>query len=81
MDHGISSTINLPYALEDPEERQWFGDMLMEYLPNLRGITCYPDGIRSGQPMTVASYSSAMGQDGVVYEESENKCIGGICGS
>jgi len=81
VDHGISSTINLPYALEDHQERQWFGDMLMEYLPKLRGITCYPDGSRGGQPLSVASYSSAIGQDGVVFEEEEGKCIGGICGS
>ncbi len=80
VDHGISSTINLPYVMTDEEEIADFGLMLYDYLPKLRGVTCYPDGARGGQPLTVASYQMAMGQEGVVFEESEERCVGGACG-
>lgn len=78
VDHGISSTINLPYPL-DGGEMVDFGHMLYKYLPKLRGITCYPDGARGGQPLTAVPYSVAIAAEGVVFEESEDKCIGGVC--
>jgi ribonucleoside-diphosphate reductase alpha chain len=80
VDHGISSTVNLPYVIEDEEEVQEFQDMLYSYLPRLRGVTCYPDGARGGQPLTAVGYSAAAGQEGVVFEESEERCVGGACG-
>jgi ribonucleoside-diphosphate reductase alpha chain len=81
VDHGISSTINLPGPLLAPEDQGDFGTMLMEYLPFLRGITVYPDGARTGQPLTAVSYTEAAGQEGVVFEETEERCGGGICGA
>lgn len=80
VDHGISSTINLPYVITDAEEVKDFGDLLMKYLPTLRGVTCYPDGSRGGQPLTAVGYAAAAGQEGVVFEESEERCVGGACG-
>lgn len=81
VDHGISSTINLPHAITDPTEVGDFGDMLYTYLPKLRGMTAYPNGARGGQPLTVASYSEAIKHPGVVFEENEDaSCVGGICG-
>lgn len=80
VDHGISSTINLPYVIEDEQEVDEFGKMLYPWLPKLRGMTCYPDGSRGGQPLTVAAYEVARGQEGVVFEESEERCVGGACG-
>lgn len=72
VDHGISSTLNLP-ALEDqqftPEE---FGNMLLHYLPQLRGMTVYPDGARGGQPLNVVSYQEAVDWEGYEYEEMGN---------
>lgn len=79
VDHGIASTINLPYPITDPREVEDFGDMLYGYLPELRGITCYPDGARGGQPLTKASYREAIESEGVVFEETDNACIGGTC--
>lgn len=79
VDHGISSTINLPYPL-DGGEMVDFAHMLIKYLPKLRGITCYPDGARGGQPLTAVPYSVAMADLGTVFEESEEKCIQGVCG-
>jgi len=81
VDHGISSTINLPAPLTDPEDQLSFGEMLMEHLPRLRGITCYPDGARGGQPLSVVPYAQAVGQEGVVFEENEETCVGGVCGA
>src|SRR5699024_3065547 len=39
VDHGISSTINLPSHEEQSFSSHEFGEMLLEYLPHLRGIT------------------------------------------
>lgn len=80
VDHGISSTINLPYPIEDEDEKLEFGNMLYGYLPKLRGTTVYPDGARGGQPLTPVSYDEAITQLGVVFEENEEKCVGGVCG-
>jgi ribonucleoside-diphosphate reductase alpha chain len=83
VDHGISSTLNLPswdsqmYSVED------FGEILMEHLPNVRGVTVYPDGARGGQPLTVVSYAEAIASEGIEYEELGNgmACVSGVCGA
>lgn len=79
VDHAISSTINLPYphGLKEAED---FGKMLYNYLPQIRGITCYPDGARGGQPLTAIPYEFAIDKLGVVFEEDESKCKNGVCG-
>jgi ribonucleoside-diphosphate reductase alpha chain len=87
VDHGISSTINLPaWGSEDNNEDKVksFGDMLITYLPNLRGITCYPDGARGGQPLTRVGYNTAKKHEGKIFYESSDICDitkGGTCGS
>jgi ribonucleoside-diphosphate reductase alpha chain len=87
VDHGISSTINLPAwgsEANNEDKVKEFGDMLMGYLPKLRGITCYPDGARSGQPLTAIKYETAMKHKGEVFFESADVCDisrGGTCGS
>lgn len=81
VDHGISSTINLPYPITDPEEVAEFGDTLLGYLPRLRGITCYPEGARAGQPFTPVRYSLAADQLGVTFDENrDQQCASGVCG-
>ncbi len=88
VDHGISSTINLPaWGSEDNNESkvEAFGDLLMKYLPRLRGITCYPDGCRGGQPLNPCSYREAarhLGEEVVV--DQVDVCSlrgGGSCGA
>ena len=77
VDHCISSTINLPAwgsPLNNDGTVQSFGNMLMNYLPKLRGITCYPDGARSGQPLTPVKYSTAMKHLGEVFLEAADVC-------
>lgn len=82
VDHGISSTINLPAPDEQTFTRREFGDMLLTYLPSLRGITVYPNGARGGQPLTAVPYEEAHGKTGVEFEETSNEkaCISGVCG-
>lgn len=86
VDQAISSTLNLPaWGSTDNNEQivKSFGDMLYIYLPKLRGITCYPDGSRSGQPLVPVSYREAVGQEGVVFTEQVDVCDitkGGSCG-
>jgi len=80
VDHGISSTVNLPYPIVDEGEVEAFGEMLYRYLPKLRGMTVYPDGARGGQPLTAVDYNLAVNHVGVVFEESEERCVGGACG-
>lgn len=87
VDHGISSTINLPaWGMPANNEKtvQAFGDMLIGYLPKLRGITVYPDGGRDGQPMTPVKYSTAAKHIGEVFVEQMDVCDltkGGTCGA
>lgn len=87
VDHAISSTINIPaWGSESNNEStvQQFGTMLIKYLPKLRGITCYPDGARGGQPLSPVKWTTAMKNTGEVFEEQGDICDikgGGSCGS
>lgn len=79
-DQGISSTVNLPAPIKEDSEQAAFGDLLMKYLPNLRGITTYPDGARSGQPKTPVDLAWALEREGTVVETDEESCANGVCG-
>lgn len=77
VDHGISSTINLPaWGTEYNNEHtvRPFGEMLLKYLPHLRGITIYPDGARSGQPLNRVSYAEASANQGQTFVEGSDTC-------
>jgi len=86
VDHGISSTINLPAWGSDGNNEdtvQPFGEMLMKYLPQIRGITCYPDGARGGQPLTRIDFEDALTHEGEILTEGTDVCDirGGSCGA
>lgn len=87
VDHAISSTINMPSwgsELNNDSKVQEFGKTLMKYLPDLRGVTVYPDGARSGQPLTTIKYSTASKHTGEVFIETSDVCDitkGGECGA
>jgi ribonucleotide reductase alpha subunit len=87
VDHSISSTINLPSwgsEFNNVNTMQSFGNMLIKYLPKMRGITCYPDGCRGGQPLTTVKYSTAIKHEGEIFLEAVDICDiskGGSCGS
>jgi ribonucleoside-diphosphate reductase alpha chain len=85
VDHGISSTINLP-PWGSPRNNESgvtrFGNTLLKYLPRLRGITAYPDGARDGQPLVKVPYEEAVAMAGVEFiDGGEANCKGGVCGS
>jgi ribonucleoside-diphosphate reductase alpha chain len=87
VDHSISSTINLPAwgsELNNDNKVQEFGNMLIKYLPQLRGMTVYPDGAREGQVLTPVKFATAQKQIGEIFIESVDVCDiskGGSCGS
>lgn len=87
VDHSISSTINLPAwgtEFNNDNRVQEFGKMLIKYLPQLRGITVYPDGARGGQPLNPVKYTTAVKHTGEVFVEAADICDitrGGSCGS
>lgn len=86
VDHAISSTINLPsWGSEKNNDQtvQTFGNILIKYLPSLRGVTCYPDGARGGQPLTPIKYNTAIKHVGEIFVEQADMCDitkGGSCG-
>ena len=86
VDMSISSTINLPaWGSRGNSETDVgnFATCLARYAPRLRGFTCYPDGSRGGQPLTVVPYEEAIKHKGTVYEEvdiCELTGHGGSCG-
>jgi ribonucleotide reductase alpha subunit len=87
VDHAISSTINLPKwgsELNNDSRVRSFGNMLIGYLPRLRGLTVYPDQARPGQPLNPAPLSTALANEGHVYEENSTTICditkGGECG-
>jgi ribonucleoside-diphosphate reductase alpha chain len=82
VDMSISSTINIPKwdtETNNASRVNSFAKTLARYAPRIRGFTCYPDGSRGGQPLTIVPYSEAIKHVGVIYEESD-PCHGGICG-
>lgn len=83
VDMSISSTINLPaWGSKDNNEDtvEKMVTVLSKYGERLRGFTCYPDGARGGQPITEVPYDEAIQHKGVIFEEHEEVCRGGVCG-
>jgi ribonucleoside-diphosphate reductase alpha chain len=83
VDMAISSTCNVASWGSDQNNENTLdanAAMLLKYAKRLRGFTVYPDGCRSGQPLTRVELQEALASEGVVFEEKENECIGGVCG-
>ena len=90
VDMSISSTINLPAwgsKLNNEDTVDDFANTLASYAHRLRGFTCYPDGSRGGQPLTVVPYSEAVDKLGTEFDEHiethdicEISGQGGSCG-
>jgi ribonucleoside-diphosphate reductase alpha chain len=87
VDMSISSTINLPpwgTTLNNDTRVDDFAHVLAKYAIRLRGFTCYPDGSRGGQPLTIVDYKEAISQEGQEFkEEFFDICDiskGGTCG-
>jgi ribonucleoside-diphosphate reductase alpha chain len=80
VDQSISSTVNIPHPVTDPLEVKRIGATLMRYLPDLRGVTFYPDGARSGQPRTPVDLDWALSLNGGAEVATDDSCINGVCG-
>ena len=86
VDMSISSTINLPRwgsELNNDDRVGDFARTLAKYATRLRGFTCYPDGARGGQPLTIVPYEEALKHKDIIYEENDVCDItghGGSCG-
>jgi ribonucleoside-diphosphate reductase alpha chain len=83
VDMSISSTCNLPSwgsETNNEETLKANAKTLLRYAKRLRGFTCYPDGSRGGQPLTRVDLEEALKNEGLVFEEVENKCLNGVCG-
>ena len=80
VDHAISATVNLAAPITAPAEVEHFGNTLMRYLPELRGITMYPDGACAGQPRTPCDLAWALRNENGVLETDDETCAGGVCG-
>lgn len=87
VDHSISSTINLPAwgsEANNDSKIRIYGDTMMKYLPDIRGLTVYADGSRGGQPLTPISFKTAQKHIGEVFIENTDICDisrGGTCGT
>lgn len=79
VDHAISGTVNLPQVVTNEREAKDFGRTLLPYLPQMRGITVYPDGARAGQPRTSVDLEWAIENEGQLFTDDAT-CSGGVCG-
>lgn len=88
VDMSISSTINLPKwgtELNNDTKVEEFAHILAKYAVKLRGFTCYPDGARGGQPLTIVNYYDAKKHEGKEFKEFFHDICdisgkGGTCG-
>jgi ribonucleoside-diphosphate reductase alpha chain len=56
LDNACSKTINLPHDTSIEE----LSELYMEFFPELKGTTVYPDGSRKDQPLTPMSLDEAI---------------------
>jgi ribonucleotide reductase alpha subunit len=81
-DNAISSTINLPQwgtPGNDESTLEYYKQVILEYMPLLRGITVYAEGARSGQPLTKVSLIEALESKGYAVDSEYSNCSTGLC--
>lgn len=87
VDMSISSTLNLPSwgtEFNNEDKVLEMASIIAKYAPGLRGLTCYPDSARGGQPITEVPYHEAIKHKDTIFEEHDICLIterGGTCGS
>jgi len=80
LDNACSKTINLPHGTDEKE----LSDLYMEYFPELKGVTVYPDGSRENQPLTPMNLDEAVRfandhADALVGAAGVDSCKSGVC--
>lgn len=78
LDNACSKTINVPQGTSEEE----LSDLYMEFFPELKGVTVYPDGSRENQPLRAMPLDEAIKH--VTGHESleayaKDPCRGGSC--
>lgn len=56
IDNAVSKTVNVPPGTSAEE----LSDLYMEFFPDLKGVTVYPEGSRENQPITPMSIDEAL---------------------
>lgn len=59
---------------------QLINNKIKEKIFNIIKERKFIPGCRSGQPLTRVDLKEALASEGVVFEEKENECVGGVCG-
>jgi len=77
VDNAVSKTINLPFGTSLEE----LSDLFMEFLPDLKGVTVYPDGSRENQPLTPLPNEVAeqIAFDMTAEVDGNDNCRSGVC--
>lgn len=78
IDNAVSKTINLPCGMSVEE----LSAMYIEYFPDLKGVTVYPNGSREDQPLTplTREQALALAHAGAATEStSQDSCRSGSC--
>jgi ribonucleoside-diphosphate reductase alpha chain len=78
IDNAISKTINLPQGKYTEDQ---LSDLYMKWLPDLKGLTIYPEGSRGEEPLKrlpIERVIAAIHADKVVTEISDD-CPTGTC--
>jgi ribonucleoside-diphosphate reductase alpha chain len=78
IDNSISKTINIPneYDISD------YGDLMLEFGPQLKGITVYRQGSRGNEPLTPITVEQAiesLKSEEAIEGAAANDCPSGIC--
>ena len=78
IDNSISKTINIPneYDISD------YGDLMLEFGPQLKGITVYRQGSRGNEPLTPITVEQAiesLKSEEAIEGAAVNDCPSGIC--
>ncbi len=76
LDNACSKTINVMPGTSAEE----LSDLYMEFLPELKGVTVYPEGSRENQPLTPISMEEALEYVATATVGSDQgKCRSGVC--
>jgi len=76
LDNACSKTINVLPGTSAEE----LSDLYMEFLPELKGVTVYPEGSREDQPLTPLAYEEALEYAQTASTSVDGgKCRSGVC--
>jgi len=79
VDMAISVTINVSSDANEEGNKGKIKDLVLQYLPRLRGLTMYRDGSRGLSPLTPISLGKALQMKHLDVSEYA-QCASGVCG-